>query len=188
VIDLAGLVEEHQSVIRSCKQLLPQLEVCISIVVDRLQKGGKVFWMGNGGSAADAQHMAAELIGRFKKERQAIASIALTTDSSVLTCLSNDYDFNVVFSRQLEALCGPHDVVIGLSTSGNSENVIRGLAVARARKAYTIGFTGHEGGRLREAVDSCFVVPSTTTARIQEAHTLLCHSLCEAVEDLMQQS
>src|SRR3990167_4975071 len=117
-------------------------------VTQRVQQGGTVFWLGNGGSAADAQHLAAELIGRFKKERKAIPSLSLSTDSSVLTCLSNDYDYSLIFARQLEALCRSNDVVIGLSTSGNSPNVLKGLAVAKQRGAYTVGLTGMGGDKL----------------------------------------
>jgi D-sedoheptulose 7-phosphate isomerase len=182
MLDMAAIFAEHREVMATLDNMIPQLQHCAEIITKNIQAGGTVFWMGNGGSAADAQHMAAELIGRFKKERRALPSIALTTDSSVLTCLSNDYDFNIIFARQLEALCNNNDIVIGLSTSGNSENVLRGMAVARQRGAFTIGFTGQTGGKLIEVVDVCFAVSSHTTARIQEAHSLLCHTLCEAVE------
>lgn len=182
MLDIAAIFHEHQRVIEDLMPSIPQLQQVAERILKALQAGGKIFWMGNGGSAADAQHMAAELIGRFKHERKALPSIALSTDTSILTCLSNDYDFNVVFSRQLEALCGAHDVVIGLSTSGNSENVLRGIAVAKQRGAYTVGFTGHQGGKLKDLVHTCFIVPSKTTARIQEGHALLCHTLCEYIE------
>jgi D-sedoheptulose 7-phosphate isomerase len=143
--------------------------------------------MGNGGSAADAQHMAAELIGRFKIERPPIPSIALTVNTSVLTCLSNDYDYSIVFSRQLEALCQPHDVVIGISTSGNSKNVIKGIAMAKQKGAFTIGLAGCSGGELAKAVDLCLTISSTTTARVQEAHLFIEHVLCEYLESAMYQ-
>jgi D-sedoheptulose 7-phosphate isomerase len=184
VPDILSVFKEHQSVIATLDSLIPALEKSVEIITRSLKSNGTVFWMGNGGSAAEAQHMAAELIGRFKKERAALASIALSTDSSILTCLSNDYNFDIVFSRQLEALCKPQDIVIGLSTSGNSKNILQGIETAKRKGAYTIGFTGHEGGKLKEIADSCFVVPSTNTARIQEAHQLLCHTLCECVEEL----
>lgn len=174
--------KEHQTVIASLQPEINQLEKLAQMIIDALKKGNTVFWMGNGGSAADAQHMAAELVCRFKKERKALASIALNTDTSILTALSNDYQYDIVFSRQLEALCKPSDIVIGLSTSGNSENVVRGMNTAKEIGAYTIAFTGEGGGKLKDLADICIMVPSKNTPRIQEATTLLCHILCEQVE------
>jgi D-sedoheptulose 7-phosphate isomerase len=182
MLDIAAIFSDHCNVVAQLEQFIPQIKQCVEVIKQRFALGGKILWMGNGGSAADAQHMAAELVGRFNKERKALPSIALTTDSSILTSISNDYDFSMIFSRQLEALCNTNDIVFGLSTSGNSENVLRGIAVAKQRHAFTIGFTGHDGGKLKSEVDVCFVVPSKKTARIQEAHTLLCHVLCEAIE------
>src|SRR5262249_29771962 len=143
MIDFRAIIDEHCKVIQLLDNLLPNLQTALAKITESLRNRGTIFWMGNGGSAADAQHMAAELIGRFKKERRALASIALTTDTSILTCLSNDYDFNIIFSRQLEALCKPGDIVIGLSTSGNSQNVLEGIKTAQQIGAYTIGLTGH---------------------------------------------
>ena len=144
--------------------------------------GHKLLLFGNGGSAADAQHLATELTVRYRTNRRAIAAIALTTDTSALTAIGNDFGFDDLFARQVEALCLPGDVVIGISTSGNSENVIRGLRAARARGAITAGLGGGDGGRMVQHVDHAIIVPSTTTARIQEVHILLGHMLCGLLE------
>jgi D-sedoheptulose 7-phosphate isomerase len=147
-----------------------------------LSGGGKVFWMGNGGSAADSQHLAAELVGRFQRERPGLASVALTTDSSILTSIGNDYGFDQVFARQVEALCRPGDLLVGLSTSGNSMNVMRAMEAGRSLGVERAGLTGGTGGRLCGLVDCCIVVPSQSTARIQEAHVLIGHLVCDLVE------
>jgi D-sedoheptulose 7-phosphate isomerase len=144
--------------------------------------GGKIFWMGNGGSAADSQHLAAELVARFARERRALASIALTADSSILTAVANDYSFDRVFGRQLEALCHSNDVVVGISTSGNSENVVFGVRTAKRLGAFTVALTGSGGGRLAREADASLVVSSSVTARIQEAHILIGHILCDWIE------
>ena len=149
---------------------------------NRLASGGKLLLMGNGGSAADSQHIAAELVGRFKKERAAIPAIALTVDSSSLTALGNDYGFEAIFSRQIEALATAKDAVMGISTSGNSQNVIRALNLARNMGAATIGLMGHGGGKMKDCVDICIVVPSDDTARIQEVHITIGHIICEIIE------
>ncbi len=146
------------------------------------QKGGKLLLMGNGGSAADAQHIAAEFVGRYKKERRPVAALALTVDTSILTCVGNDYGYENVFSRQVEALAKKEDVVIGISTSGNSENVIRGVEKAREIGAKTIGLLGRQGGKLKDKVDLAIVVPSDNTARIQEAHITIGHIICEILD------
>lgn len=185
MLDIKAILNEHQQTIATLFDWIPQIEKTAQRMTDSINQGATVFWLGNGGSAADAQHMAAELIGRFKHERRAIPSIALTTDTSVLTALGNDYDFNIIFARQLEGLCKANDIVMALSTSGNSENVLRAVKVAKEKGAYVIGFTGHQGGKLKTLVDTCFVIPSKITARIQEAHHLLCHLLCEWVDNAM---
>ena len=149
---------------------------------DCLANGGKLLLMGNGGSAADSQHIAAELIGRFKKERKAIPALALTVDSSSLTALGNDYGFDNIFSRQVEALANPNDAVVGISTSGNSINVIHALNVAREIGASTIGLIGNDGGNMKNSVDISIVVPSSDTARIQEVHITIGHIICEIIE------
>jgi len=148
-----------------------------------LQNGGKLLLMGNGGSAGDAQHIAAEFIGRYKKERRPVAAIALTVDSSILTCVGNDYGYDAVFSRQVEGLAKKEDVIFAISTSGNSENVIQGVKKAREIGAQTIGLLGNEGGKLKDKVDLAIVVPSKDTARIQEAHITIGHIICEILDE-----
>ena len=158
-------------------------------ISNRLTNGGKLLLMGNGGSAADSQHIAAELIGRFKKERKAIPALALTVDSSSLTALGNDYGFDTIFSRQVEALATANDAVIGISTSGNSPNVIRALKLAREIGAITIGFMGNNGGNMKDCVDIGIIVPSNDTARIQEVHITIGHIICEIIEqDLVNEN
>jgi len=152
------------------------------IMANALKEGNKVLLFGNGGSAADAQHIAAEIVGRFKKERRALPAIALTTDTSILTAVGNDYGFETIFERQVEALCMPGDIAIGISTSGESENVIRGLKKARDLGATTVALTGKKGGRLIDIAHYCFVVPSYDTARIQECHITIGHVLCEIID------
>ena len=149
----------------------------------RLEAGGKLMLMGNGGSAGDAQHIAAELVGRFKKERKAIPAIALTVDTSCLTAIGNDYGFETIFERQIEALANKNDAVICISTSGNSENVLRAIKKANSIGAYTIGLLGNNGGRLKEIVNLPIVIPSKDTARIQEVHITIGHIICEIIEE-----
>ncbi|MCH7651329.1 MAG: D-sedoheptulose 7-phosphate isomerase [Nitrospinae bacterium] len=155
----------------------------INIARTTYRNGGKMLLMGNGGSAGDAQHIAAEFIGRYKKERKPVAAIALTVDSSVLTCVGNDYGYENVFARQVEGLAKKEDVVIAISTSGNSENVIRGVEKAREIGAKTIGLLGKQGGKLKDKVDLAIVVPSSDTARIQEAHITIGHIICEILDE-----
>jgi D-sedoheptulose 7-phosphate isomerase len=152
------------------------------IMAQALQSGNKVLFFGNGGSAADAQHLAAELTGRFMKERPALAALALTTNSSSVTALGNDYGFETIFARQIEGLARRGDVAVGISTSGNSPNVLQAIAAAHSRKLITVGMTGAKGGKLASAVDYCIRIPSDSTPRIQEAHILVGHVLCEIIE------
>lgn len=179
---IIDLLKEHQTVMSQIENMIPLMDQAVDLIVQAINRGGKVLLMGNGGSAADAQHLAAELICRFKAERRALPAIALTTDTSILTAVSNDYDYSHIFSRQIEALCQPNDVVIGISTSGNSKNILMGMEAAKKIGSCTIGFTG-EAGKLKEMVDVCFCVPSKTVARIQEAHIFIGHSICEMVEN-----
>jgi D-sedoheptulose 7-phosphate isomerase len=181
-MEIIKAFNEHLAVAQQLHILEPQIRELADHMISSVKKGGKILWMGNGGSAADAQHLAAELVGRFHLERPAIASIALTTDTSILTSVANDYDFSRVFVRQLEALCLPNDVVVGISTSGNSPNVLAGIEVARHKGAFTVGFSGQSGGLLAAQVDCSIQIPSMTTARIQEAHILIGHILCECIE------
>ncbi len=155
------------------------------IIAGALKDGNKVLLFGNGGSAADAQHIAGEIVGRFKRERKALPAIALTTDTSILTAVGNDYGFESIFERQVEALCMPGDIAIGISTSGNSPNVVRGLMKAHDLGATTIAFTGRDGGKLVDIAHYNFVVPSYDTARIQECHITLGHVLCEIIDRLL---
>lgn len=151
-------------------------------MAERLRRGGKILVAGNGGSAADAQHLAAELSGRYLKERRALAGIALTTDTSALTAIGNDYGFEVVFSRQVEALGRPGDLFIGISTSGNSPNIVKAVESAKELGLKTLGLLGRDGGKLKGLVDDPLVVPSSVTARIQEVHQMIYHFWCEAID------
>lgn len=160
-----------------------QIAEAATLIVAALRAGGKLITFGNGGSAADAQHFAAELIGRYRLERRALPAIALTTDTSALTAIANDYGFERVFSRQLEAMGELGDAVVAFSTSGESANVLQALECARGRGMRTIGLSGKTGGKMRALVDVCVCVPSDSTPRIQEAHTLISHIICGAVEN-----
>jgi D-sedoheptulose 7-phosphate isomerase len=179
---IADTLAAHIAVIRGLDALAADINRFAERAWACLADNGRVFWIGNGGSAADSQHLAAELVGRFERERPGLASMALTTDSSILTSVSNDYGFESVFARQVEALCRPGDLLVGLSTSGNSANVLRAMQRAADLGVYRVGLTGGTGGRLREHSDLCLVVPSENTARIQEAHILIGHLLCDLVE------
>lgn len=178
----------HQSIddhVNAVQQLYQQQELIESLamrMIETIASGGKVLWCGNGGSAADCQHFAAEFVGRFRRNRRGLASIALTTDSSVLTAVGNDYGFNEVFRRQVEALCASGDVVVGISSSGNSRNVCLALSEAKKIGAFTMGFTGLDGGEIATVCDTVLKIASKDTARIQEAHILVGHLLCDWVE------
>lgn len=154
----------------------------VQACVDSLANGGKILFFGNGGSAADAQHLAAELVVRYRVNRKALAAVALTTDTSTLTACANDFSFEEIFSRQIEALGRPGDVAIGITTSGNSPNVLTALAVARDMGLVAAGFAGRDGGRMVGLADPLLIVPSNVTARIQEMHILIGHALCDQVE------
>ena len=157
-------------------------------MVRALRNGNKVLFFGNGGSAADAQHLAAEFVGRFELERRALPAIALTTDTSALTAISNDYGFESVFARQLEALGSPGDIAVGISTSGRSPNILGGIRAAKKAGAITVGMTGFCGNELSACADYCICVPSDRTARIQEAHILIGHILCKIVDESFPQA
>jgi D-sedoheptulose 7-phosphate isomerase len=152
------------------------------VIVDALQQGNKLFLYGNGGSAADAQHIAAEFVGRFAFDRPALPALALSVNTSCVTAIGNDYGFDLVFSRQLEALGRKGDVAIGISTSGNSQNVLCGMSTSKKLGIHTIAFTGHSGGKIRDVVDHCLCAPSNETPRIQECHILMGHIISELVE------
>ena len=170
---------------QSAEALTRPIADAVNAVVGCITAGGKVLACGNGGSASDAQHFAAEFVGRFERERPGLAAIALTTDSSILTAIANDYDFTQVFAKQVQALGAPGDVLIALSTSGNSANVLAAVDAARARDMTVIALTGRGGGKLREKLletDVHICVPHERTARIQEVHILALHCLCDAVD------
>ncbi len=152
------------------------------MITDSFKKNGKVILFGNGGSASDSQHLAAELVGRFKKDRRALPAIALTTNTSILTSLANDYGYEIVFAKQVEALGQKNDVAIGISTSGKAKNVVLGIKQAKKMGLKTIALTGSDGGELTKLADISLVVPSSVTARIQEAHITIGHIICEMVE------
>lgn len=162
--------------------LSKEIEKAIIAIGTSLDNGGKLLLMGNGGSAGDAQHIAAEFIGRYKKERPAFPAIALTVDTSALTAIGNDYGYDFVFERQVDGLAQKGDVVIGFSTSGNSENVVRALKKAKEKGAKTIALLGKSGGKAKDEAEIAIVVPSSDTARIQEAHITIGHIICEILE------
>ena len=176
--------EEHLAVANAVMQsdILVQIERIASAVKTALANGKKVLFCGNGGSAADSQHLAAEFVGRFQKERQGLPAIALTVDTSILTAVSNDYGFDKVFVRQVEALGNEGDVLVGISTSGTSPNVLAAVVLANAKGMYCVGMTAANGAKLAELCDECIAVPAKVTARAQEMHILIGHILCELVD------
>jgi D-sedoheptulose 7-phosphate isomerase len=177
-------IERHKEVVDEVYTVLPrQIQQAAELLVETLENGGKILLCGNGGSAADAQHIAAELTGRYKVERRGLPAIALTTDSSALTAIANDYGYERVFERQVEALATEKDLLIGISTSGTSPNVLRALERANDLGCLTIGLSGREGGAMNELCDLNLVVPSDDTPRIQEMHILIGHILCQMVDD-----
>jgi D-sedoheptulose 7-phosphate isomerase len=179
---LQNAIAEHQEMFARLGILIPQISQVAQELKACLKRGGKILLMGNGGSAADSQHIAAEIVGRFKKERRGLAAIALTTDTSIITSIGNDYGYDCIFTRQVEALCRPEDVVIGITTSGNSENVVAAIKEANRLGATTIGLTGGSGGKLTALCMINLIMPSTDTPRIQEAHIFVGHSLCDLLE------
>lgn len=179
-------VIRHQKMVEGLFNLEPQIDELVNKVELALANGKKVFFFGNGGSASDAQHLAAEFVVRYHKDRQALGAIALTTDTSILTAHSNDYSFDTVFDRQIAALGQAGDIAIGLSTSGNSSNVINGIKTAKELGIWTCAFTGDTGGELLNLADDCLRIPSAETARIQEGHIIVGHWLCEALDEKLQ--
>lgn len=175
-------ITQHLAIISHLDAQRDCFERAAMRMTDCLVQGHKILWCGNGGSAAAAQHLAAELVGRFRHDRRGLPSIALTTDTSVLTAIANDYGFAEVFERQVMALCVPDDVVVGISTSGKSKNICVALEKARELGAFTVAMTGETGGRMAALADVCLRVASSDTARIQEGHMLFGHILCEWIE------
>lgn len=181
---MGKILNEHVAVAMKLEtKLLPKIQMATDWFIQDLKKGKKILFAGNGGSAADSQHLAAELIGRFAKERIALPAIALTTDTSNLTAIGNDYGYNKIFSRQIEGLAQAGDLFIAISTSGNSENLLMAVEKCHEKSVRTIGFLGNDGGKLAKMVDLPIVVDSDKTARIQEMHILIGHMICELVEN-----
>ena len=182
------LLESIQVKEELLRKSVGQIKEISDLFIESLKKGGKVILFGNGGSAADAQHIAAEFIGRFKKDRSALAAIALTTNTSILTSLANDYGFEVIFAKQIEALGQKNDLAVGISTSGKAKNVILGIKQAKKMGIKTIALTGADGGELVKTADVSLVAPSLVTARVQEMHITIGHIVCELVEQALCQT
>lgn len=176
-------LKNHKQALQLLENNLPAIEDIASSWLSALKNGGKIIFMGNGGSAADAQHLAAELIGRFKKNRKSLPAIAITTNTSSITAIANDFGFDEIFSRQIEALASAPDVVVGISTSGKSPNVIKAIKKANEMSIKTVGFLGKNGGELKSLVKLPFIISSEDTPRIQEMHILAGHIICEIVEE-----
>ena len=175
-------LENHFKVVQDMRKIMPEVASAGLRVRTALEKGRKILICGNGGSAADSQHMAAEFVGRFVKERQSLPALALTVDTSLLTAVGNDYGFDCVFSRQVEGLGQEGDVLIAISTSGNSANVVKAVKTAKEKGIFVIALTGENGGILAKESDLCLAVPSQVTARIQEMHIMIIHMICEIAE------
>jgi D-sedoheptulose 7-phosphate isomerase len=180
--EIINTIKESSDLILGAEKLSGKIENAINEIIKCFSTGNKIIIFGNGGSAADAQHIVAEFIGRFQKERKSLPAIALTTDSSTITSLANDYSYDVVFSRQCESLVSKGDIVFGISTSGNSKNVEEGIKTAKKMGAVTIGLLGSNGGTISNIVDIPIIVESTNTARIQEVHRVIYHIICGIVE------
>jgi D-sedoheptulose 7-phosphate isomerase len=179
---------EHLKIAQATlKYIAEPLEIAANLCIESLQNGGKILLFGNGGSAADAQHIAAELVGRYKVERKGLPAIALTTDSSAITCIANDYSYNYVFSRQIEALANKNDLVIGISTGGTSANVISGLTTAKELGCKTVGFSGRGGGKFNGLCDINLVIPAEDTPRIQEMHIVIGHTICHLIDQVFSE-
>ena len=176
-------LEQSTKIIADLHDLSDEINKTANLIITAVNKNRKIIIIGNGGSAADAQHIAAEFLGRYKLKRKSIPAIALTSNSSTTTAIANDYDFSNIFSRQCESLVSKGDVVIGISTSGNSENVVKGLRTSKKNGGLTIGLLGNKGGKMKNIVDISLIVKDTSTPRIQEAHRVIYHIICEIVEE-----
>ena len=179
---LRAQLDEHAAVADATVALSADIRSAGALICDRLARGGVVYTFGNGGSAADAQHLTGELVGHFRRHRRALPAVTLSTDASAMTCIANDYSYDDVFERQVEALARPGDVVVAFTTTGRSPNVVAGLAAARARRATTLLFAGGDGEPARVHADHVLLVPSKSTQRIQEMHTLMLHLISEMVD------
>jgi D-sedoheptulose 7-phosphate isomerase len=181
--EIKNQLKVHREVIEKVEnELTGEISDLVKMLIELFRSGGKLLVMGNGGSAADAQHFVAEIVGRFKLERAALPAVALTTDSSILTAIGNDYGYDAVFSRQVEALAAENDVVIGISTSGNSANILKALSVARQRGCQTVGLLGKDGGTIKDVCDLSLIIPCSDTPRIQEGHITIIHIVCDLTE------
>lgn len=180
---ISKLRESAELKLRFAKESIKEIAEATKIIHKSLKSGGKILIFGNGGSAADAQHIAAEFVNRYQKERKALPAIALTTDSSILTSIGNDSSFDNIFLRQIEALGKKGDVAWGISTTAKSQNILKALEFAKSEGLKTIGFTGGDAGKINKIVDCCIKVPSTSTPRVQELHITVAHIICELVED-----
>ena len=180
---ITRILNEHQDALSKIYFLEQSIQEVASLMIGALKNGKTIFWCGNGGSASDAQHLAGELIGRFKEDRKPLKSISLNADSAVMTCIVNDYGYEHIFSRQVEALGEEGDILVGISTSGQSANVNHALNAAKNKKMHTVGFLGKGGGQAIEIVHHAIVIPSESTARIQEMHITIGHILCELIEE-----
>tara|TARA_X000000950_G_C13917264_1_gene661612 strand:- start:294 stop:902 length:609 start_codon:yes stop_codon:yes gene_type:complete len=178
-------IDDHMALVSKSTSFTKEIAEISLRIFEVLENNGGIFWYGNGGSAADAQHMAAELVSRFKLERRALKSQALTTDTSIITAIGNDYHFDDIFKRQVEAQVTDKDLCIGLSTSGNSQNVLKGHRAAQLVGATTVSLLGSDGGVIRDVSDHSIIVPSKDTPRVQEVHTLVAHIICDVVEQLV---
>jgi len=176
-------INAHIIVAEQMHSLTDDIAKISSLCIDSIRSGGKILIFGNGGSASDAQHIAAELVGRYKSERKGLPAVALNTDTSVLTSIGNDFSYDQIFQRQIEALAKPEDVVIGISTSGNSLNVISALKLSKKIGCKTIGLSGRDGGDMNKICDVNIIVPASDTPRIQEMHILIGHTLCQLIEE-----
>jgi D-sedoheptulose 7-phosphate isomerase len=181
-------LQDHLHTFNSINELESDISLAVEMIVNSMNVGGKLMLCGNGGSAADSQHIAAEFTGRFIKDRKPLPAISLTTDTSALTCISNDYSFEHVFSRQVEALGKKDDILIGISTSGQSINVIKAFEIAKLQGIKTIGFLGNNGGKIKSLSNVSLLIPSNVTARIQEAHIFIGHIICQNVEHFLLNS
>ena len=179
---MADSLADHLALVEDVRELLPEVDAVADRLIEVFDADGRLFTFGNGGSSCEAQHFAEELIARYRRERRALAASSLSADASVITCIGNDFGYDAVFSRQVEGLVRPGDMVVGFSTSGRSENVVRGLAAARERGAVTVLFGGGDGRPASDHADHSFVLPSVDTARIQEMHVLLLHLIIERVD------
>ena len=175
-------ISESTSIINDLINIVPDIEKSILEIIKTLKNGKKIVLFGNGGSAADAQHIAAELVGHFKLDRDSLPAISLTADTSVLTSIANDYSYDQIFSRQCESLVSAGDLIIGISTSGNSKNVFNGLKLSKSLEAMTIGLLGNDGGIMKDIVDIPIIVKSSSTSKIQESHRVIYHIICNIVE------